>query len=127
MKTVTTTHFKRLIAQAEEARLLGLTKIAESIDSLVVDTRDDKGIHIYASKELEKDVNDALWDAAVRVSDYLGASPDAKAIQAEIDRYAADFIRTMCVLANVKDGVGAYEPTVPGEHREVVALEVSDG
>ena len=66
-------------------------------------------------------------DMMKQMMDTLGASPDAKAIQAEIDRYAADFIRTMCVLANVKDGVGAYEPTVPGEHREVVALEVSDG
>lgn len=132
MVTITRTLYDRLTSQAEEAEKLGFTKLATNLrtqllfihDEMV---RDDSQLYTYSSDELESDVQYYLWDAAVRVADYLGYNLDGEKVQKLIDKFSEELIQEMSLVAGVKDGVGAYEPTVPGEKRTVVAVDVVDG
>lgn len=127
MKPVTKSHLERLVAQRNEAKVLKLTKVASSLDSLVSQLHSTEIEQPYTQAQLQNDVNDALWDAVTRISDYLGSVPDSRVIQAEVDKHAEELFKTICVLANVSDGVGAREERVPGEMRQTIELEVNDG
>lgn len=130
MRSITRTLHERLKAQSEEAKLLKLEKAASGLDSMITkyaeNVRGHNEFYSYAKAELNEDVNKALWDAAIRVVDYLGAPVDAKQIQASVDKMTSDLIDEIMVSAGVEDGVGAYEPTVPGEERQHAIIEVED-
>lgn len=122
-------HLDRLEAQLEEAKLLKLTKVAESLQDQIDKNKDNIRVsanYVYTDGDLRKDINDNLWTAATCISDYLGAVPDARNVQKIIDKLASELFDEVCVAANVPDGVGAYDANVPGEARDFTSIEVSE-
>jgi len=115
---------KRLLAQKEEAQFQGLTKIASEIsskiDEIPVRSETDNQYHKYSYAELSKDVEDLLFNAAVRVQDYFDKTADQQEIRRVIDTFSEDFI---CAMKNKIGGQlsGPFEPSVPGE---IESLEV---
>lgn len=130
MRTITKSAALRFEAQKEEAKLLNEEKIATSIEKSLEKyanaQRNDEDFYVYSQDQLKTDVNQALWDAAIRASDFYGTALDAKKIQESIDKVADIFLDEMRVVSGNLDGVGAYEKLVPGENRTYTALEVDD-
>ena len=115
---------KRLIAQRDEARDVGLSKIASNLDTQISvnPTRDDKEEYVYDYNDLRKDVEASLWDAAVRAQDFYGKVADARDIQDLIESQADEFVS--CIKNATASKLGAYESAVPGE--EATAIEVTE-
>lgn len=128
MRTITETLHKRLVAQSEEAKIQGLTKVASHIDEKVAEAkvRKDDAIYVYSDEEFKKDVEKALWDAALRVADFHNTTFDASEVQNIVDKYSEELISDLRVLANVEHGVGVFEPTIPGEMKAQVILSLED-
>jgi len=128
MRTITENQFNRLVIQAEEAEKQKLTKIATNLTKQVekVSVRPDDASYIYAQSSLSEDVEVSLWDAAIRISDFHNASVDAVEMQGLIETFAKALIKEIEIKANCEHGVGAYEPSVPGEDRETVAIEIEE-
>lgn len=125
-RTITNNFYHRLFAQADEADTLGLNKVGEHLTNIIVKStrRPDNAFYSYAEDQLKFDVEGALWDAVVRIADFHDCQLDAKEIQAAIDEYSDDFIKTIRNKLGAVDGVGAYEPTVAGEERSHTVMEV---
>lgn len=128
-RSISENHLNRLEAQLEEAKLLKLTKVAESlkaqIDKASVRASSSDENYIYTDGDLKRDINNNLWSAAMCIMDYLGNVPDARNVQKIIDKCASELFDDFCVAANVPDGVGAYDVNVPGEARDYTAIEVT--
>jgi len=126
MRTITKNLAMRLEAQAQEADLVGLKKVAGHLNKLVDSnkTRSSEESYVYAPEDLTTDVEGQLWNAVVRIADYYNCSVDADLAQEEIEKLASDLVKAIGRQGGVKHGVGAYEPTVPGEVVERVILEV---
>ena len=123
MRTITKTMKKVLMAQAKEANVQGMTKIAQQIsDQLdVTPTRDKESEYVYEQDDLQQDVEHNLWSAAVRIQDFYGKTVDAKDLHDMIESFAGEFIDN----CRKKSGkiVGAYETSVPGQRDIVVEDE----
>ena len=129
MRTITKTQLERLLAQKSEAETLGLTKLASNIQHQIdknVVFRENNDFYSYASDEMQQDVEKLLWDAVIRVADFYGANIDADKAQQSVEKIASDLIDEIRINTGVLDGVGAYEPNVPGENREHVAIELEE-
>jgi hypothetical protein len=126
MRTVTNTFLKRIEAQREEAKLLKMDKVASNLSHQIehVETRGDDEFYRYSFEELQRDVEQELWAAAMRVQDFYGKTANAAEVQDLIELFASDLINS--VRHKTGKIVGAYEETVPGERREVEAIEIED-
>jgi hypothetical protein len=130
MRTITDSMFRRLEAQAKEAKVLGLNKTAANLEYEVDrhsdHVRENDSLYSYTKDEVNEDVQKHIWDAIVRIADFYGSTVDASSMQDKIEQIASDLIRDVGVNIGIKDGVGAYEPLVPGEHREHISIELKD-
>lgn len=130
MRTITENLFQRLLAQAEEAELQGLTKIAESLtnqielhSSLV---RSDNDFYSYNEEEFRNDLNTQMWSAVIRIADFYGIRGfDASILQDIIEKTADNLVVDLCGGAGINHGVGLHEDMVPGERIE--HIEVTEG
>lgn len=126
MRTVTKTFLKRLEAQKEEANIAKLDKLASEIDEQIKKqaVREDADDYTYSQYDLDKDVTDALWSAAIRIQDYYGKVLDAQQVNEIIESHAAELIESL----RMKTGrlIGIYEPSVPGEIPEKTVIEIED-
>src|SRR5690606_13052247 len=115
MRTITKSNMKRLIAQRDEAKLLGFDKVATSLTEQIgiSNTRDDDAEYHYDYSDLKQEVQASLWDAAMRAQDFYGKLADARDVQQLIEKQAEDFINS--IRHNTNSFVGAYESPVPGE------------
>jgi hypothetical protein len=130
MRTINKTLYSRLIAQAEEAEIQGLTKIADMIldqtEKNAEAIRSDEASYNYSSEELEADVEKCFWDAAVRVADYHDKSFDAKHLESIIKECSRTLLNELRASLQVEHGVGAFESTVPGEVKQRVVIAVEE-
>jgi len=111
----------RLTAQAEEAEYLKLNKVSKNLQNIIKDAsvRENEMLHSFSKDQLENNIENLLWKIALNVSDYFDSTPDAEQVQKLVDLYAAQLFNDFRVLAGSKDGVGAYEPVLPGEDIEI--------
>lgn len=128
MRTINERIYKRLVAQAEEAEVQGLTKVASHLTDQIekVSVRKDDESYTYAESDLQSDVESALWSAAVRFSDFHNIVLNASETQDLIEKFANEILSELRASADVQHGVGAYEPTVPGEARERVVISLNE-
>ena len=128
MRTITEKFAKRLLAQAKEAKLQGLTKVADHVSVMVEahDIRADDASYVYSGDDVQNDVENALWVGAVRAADFFDCSVDAKSMQQVIAKFAEQLIDEVRMNAGISHGVGAYEPSTPGETFERVTIEVDE-
>lgn len=128
MRFITKKMFDRLAAQKEEANTLKLTKLANHLDSHVLnksaEVRSNDESYLYTQGQMRTDVEGALWDATIRVADYFGLPFDALQAQQMIEKIADDLIDEMRVAVGNDSGVGPYDAKTPGETSEHVAFEV---
>jgi hypothetical protein len=118
----------RLKAQAEEAKVQGLTKVAANLEDQIesVELRDDDSFYVYAQEDFESDMEGLLWNAAVRAADFYGCGVDALKVQDIVKRVSKELSDEIRVQGGVVEDVGAYEPVVPGELYERTAIEVEE-
>ena len=118
---------KRLLAQAREATNMGLTKTADLIVSDLEATpeRADEDHYTYSSEELQQDVEQLVYTAAIRVQDYFNKTADAGEVGHLTEAVAQDLIDQVRHAIGGKV-VGSYEPQVPGEVRERTSIEVGE-
>ena len=116
----------RLVAQAEEAEIQGLTKVAEHLTNQIEknDVRPTESFYSYAEHELESDVEAALWDAAIRVVDFHDRPFNAVDIYEEVSRIAKELVTNLRTKIGAIDGVGAFEPDLLGEEKGHVSIEL---
>ena len=132
MRTITENFLYRLVAQAEEAEIQGLTKIAESLTDQVekhgLHVRADDAFYSYNEDDFKKEINSQFWDSIVRIADFYGVKKfDALEVQGLIEQASENLITDLCKKVGVFHGIGAYEESVPGEKVERVAIEVEEG
>lgn len=130
MRTIKKNFFNRLVAQAEEAEIQGLNKVAEALTTQISknasNIRQDKAIYHYAELEFVKDIQEKLWDNIIRTADFYNVHIDALEMQEIVDRYAADMVNEVRNKLGVNHGIGAYEEPVPGEEFQQIKIEISD-
>ena len=126
MKTITEANMKRLIVQRDEAKTVGLEKIASQLSAQIgtVGVRADSEDYVYSKEELHNEVQNSLWDVAIRTQDFYGKFADARVVQDIIEKQAEDFIQNIRVSVGAE--VGAYEPTLPGEVKPVIEVTEDD-
>lgn len=126
MRTITENLLNRLIVQAEEAEVRGLSKLAgnltEQINSSSI--RKDDANYSYSENEFRKDINDQLWSSIVRTADFYGIKRfDAYEMNQLVEKTAEDFVKSIRLHAGITHGVGAYEPSIPGEEKASIEVE----
>jgi len=128
MRTITEKFARRLEAQAKEAKLQGLTKVADHVSKMVDKhkTRDTDSSYTYAKDDLESDVERKVWEGVVRAADFFDCDVDAAEMQKIVTKLAHILVEEVRIKGGVRHGVGAYEPSVPGEARESVMIEITD-
>lgn len=110
--------YRKLVAQAEEAKEQGLTKLAENIME-AVGTEPAKEAEEYSYDQLQGDVKQQLWKAAAHVVRYYGLdSANAVKLDNNILILASEVMEeiehTLGVGSMVK---GPLEPKLPGENK----------
>lgn len=128
MRTIKENLFQRLAAQASEAELQGLAKVAESLtdqlEKLSIHVRPNDEKYSYSREDFLKDVHSQLWGAILRMADFYDIRRlDAAEVQEIIEKKAQDMIDEIKVLAGVQHGVGAWEDPVPGEEKATIEIE----
>lgn len=116
-----------LAAEADEADTIGLTKIAENITRQLEKTasRDSESGYIYTREDFSQDIQDNLWSVVIRTADFHGTHFDSKKAQQLVDFYSDKIVDELRAIANLSPA-GAFEPALPGEKRETVALDLED-
>lgn len=131
MRTITENLFNRLLAQAQEAELQGLSKIAEGLTNQIEKNshlvRKDDSFYLYNEEEFRNDLNSQFWNIIVRAADFYGVRKfDAVVTQELIDKTAQILVEDFCNIVGINHGVGAYEENVPGELTGRVDIEITE-
>ncbi len=128
MRTITENLKERLTAQANEAKLQGLTKTAAHLTGLTEKTtvRKNAESYTYSNEDFESDVENALWSAVVRFADFHNISVDGVIGQNIVEKFAKDLVSELRAKTGTVHGIGAYESNVPGESKQTVILSVEE-
>lgn len=123
--------YERLKAQSDEAETQGLAKVASHLKSTLKDeyntaVRPNNDFYSYSSEQLQQDVEQKLYESIIRIADFFGSTPDMNEMQDAVGRATLSLINEVQNSLGIQDGVGAYEPTLPGEKRHHVVMEVED-
>lgn len=131
MRTIKESLLNRLAAQAAEADLQGLTKVASSLEDQVglhcENVRSNDASYHYASESFQQDLNNQLWAAIVRIADFHDINHfDGDKVQKLVDATAESLVLNLCTQAGVIGGVSPYEDRLPGEKFGRVEIEIKD-
>lgn len=126
-RTIKKSLSNRLLAQAKEAELQGLNKVGLHLKELInnIPKRDNDEMYFYTFANLEKDVENSLWNATLRIADYFDKNVDAAYIQEMIEKLSTTLIEEMRIHTG-SIGIGPHEPGLPGQDLKKVAIEVED-
>jgi len=128
MRTISENLRDRMVAEAEEAETQGLVKVAENLTQQVEKNavRTDDGRYSYSNEDFTNDIEASLWDVVVRTADFHGQHVDAVQAQKVVESVATEMVREIRNAIGVTHGVGAFEPSTPGEIKETVTISVED-
>lgn len=118
VKKLNSVIYNKLLAQAEEAKTQGLTKLASGIlEAIGSHPNDERSEYTY--KQLRDDVHKDLWKVATRLLHYYDVnSLDAEKLDAEILVWAAKMVDGLEDSLGVDSVlVGPLEPKVPGQDK----------
>jgi hypothetical protein len=117
MKKLNTIIYNKLKAQAEEAKEIGLVKLADNIISAIGEDGIENSEE-YSYQELQADANQELWKVASNVIKYYDIkSADAEKIQNVLLNAFAKLEEELQLTLNIESKVGPLEPKVPGENK----------
>jgi hypothetical protein len=128
MRSLTKKLAHRLSAQAREAEIQGLTKVATHLDCAIEKNsiRENDANYTYAEEDFKDNVERNIWLSAVRAMDFYDCHIDAADMQPVIEKLAWILTEEVRIKGGVRHGVGAHEPNVPGERLEKVTIELSE-
>jgi|688.fasta_scaffold1051752_2 hypothetical protein len=107
----------RLLLQAEEARELGMVKLADAIMYVLEKSEPEQAE--YSHDDMSRDIYQGLWELASKVAKYYDVE-DVKVekLSKVIDSLAASFIDDLEEALGVEDQVkGPKEPKLLGESK----------
>jgi hypothetical protein len=112
------TIYNKLLAQAEEAKEQGMTKLAESILEAIGSFPADE-VQEYSYTQLNDDIHRDMWKIASRLMVYYDVtSADAEKVDQAIVSWASKVVTDLEVALSVDSVVkGPLEPPVPGEDK----------
>ncbi len=118
MKKLNSVVYNKLLAQAEEAKTQGLTKLAAGILGAIGAHPNDE-VSEYSYQELQDDIHRDLWKVATRLLHYYDVdSLDAEKLDTEILVWAAKMVDGLEESLGVDSVlVGPLEPKVPGQDK----------
>ena len=127
-RTINEIYRDRLVAEADEADNMRLTKLAENITRQVErqPIRGASESYTYPSDAFEQDVQDALWDVVVRTADFHGSFISSQRAQEIVDHFSQEMVDSIRKAAKITSPVGAYEPRLPGEELASAVIEVEE-
>jgi thermostable 8-oxoguanine DNA glycosylase len=110
--------YRKLVAQAEEAKAQGLTKLASNIMEAIGDEPAEE-LKEYSYTQMENDIHGHLWKVASHVMKYYNVSfADVQKLDKGILLWASELIdeveHSLGVGGSVK---GPLEPKLPGENK----------
>ena len=115
MKKVNEVIYNKLLAQAEEAKETGLTKLANNIFEAIGAYPEDESAE-YSHEELEADISKDLWKAATNFISYYGInSVDVEKLNVVLESFAEKLVEDLKETLDVKNDFGPNEPKVFGE------------
>lgn len=108
--------YKKLLAQAEEAKEQGFIKLADGILDAIGSHPNDE-VEEYTYAQLQDDLHRDLWKVATRLMYYYDLqSIDALKLEQTLSSWAANMLDDLEITLNVDNVVaGATEPKVPGQ------------
>lgn len=108
--------YKKLLAQAEEAKAQGFTKLADGIVNAIGSYPNDESEE-YSYTQLQDDIHRDLWKMATRLMYYYDLqSIDALKLEQTLTSWASDMLDDLEITLNVDSVVaGPSEPKVPGQ------------
>lgn len=120
-RTISKNIFIRLAAEANEADLCGDIKTADNVTKQIQKyasnkVRPDDAEYSYSKDELMEELEEILWDAAVRVLDYYDQTVDTKQIQEIVEFESKNFVES--IENFIHKDIGPNEPKVIGEDEE---------
>lgn len=118
MKKLNQVLYNKLLAQAEEAKTLGLTSLASGICEAIGPYANDEASE-YTYRQLQDDIRRDLWKAATRLMHYYDLeSLDAQKLDRELAVQASKMIEELEQAMGVDSVVvGPLEPKVPGQDK----------
>jgi hypothetical protein len=108
--------YRKLMAQAEEAKEQGLTKLANSIAEAIAEEPEEQ-LKEYSYAQLQDDVHKQLWKAATLMMKYYDLdSTDVQKLDKNITVWASEMLDEMEQTLGVDSMIkGPLEPKLPGE------------
>ena len=117
-----------LTKQAEEADLLGLTKIASQITSQIESFPiRSSGLFFYASKDLEEEIDSRFWSSTIDTLNFHNVSNfDVRELEDFVVTSRNEFLDQLRHKIGCVSPHGAFENSIPGEEKEIVDLEINE-
>lgn len=128
-RTINEIYRDRLVAEADEADNMRMTKLAENITRQIErhPVREANASYTYPSKDFEQDVQDSLWDIVIRAADFHGVFINSEKAQSIVDHFSQEIVDDIRKVASISTPIGSYEPVLPGEVRKTSIIEVEEG
>lgn len=115
MKKLNPVMYNKLLLQAEEAKELGMTKLASSILE-AIGPYPEESPEEYSYAQLQEDMHRGLWKLASQLMVYYDVtSADAEVLDKVIVAWASKMTEELEQTLNISDIKGPREPLLPGE------------
>jgi hypothetical protein len=126
MRTISEIYRDRLVAEADEADKLQLTKLAENITRQVEKNpvREASASYTYPVSDFKQDIQDSLWNLVIRTADFHGMYISSEKAQSIVDYFENEIVDNIRKAAGVSGDIGSYEPKLPGEDSGAVILDI---
>ncbi len=116
MTKLNPTIYRKLVAQAEEARAQGLVKLADNImEAIGEEPTEELGTYSYS--QMENDIQQQIWKIATRVMKYYNLDyADVQKLDKSILLWASEVVDELeHALGTTGRAKGPLEPKLPGE------------
>jgi hypothetical protein len=108
--------YKRLLAQAEEAKELKQTKLADVVLSALGPVFEENAGMTYTQKELDQTLYQNMWKMAVEVISYHDLTKvDIQKVDQAVKLLKSRVIEELEEALKVSGKIGGNEPKVPGQ------------
>ncbi len=115
MRKLNSVIYNKLLAQAEEAKDQGHTKLANSIH-VCIGAYPENEVTEYEYSQLEEDLKMEMWKAAANVINYYGVeSVDAEKMDEALTACANKMLTELEQVLGIENKFGPFEPKVLGQ------------
>ena len=112
----------RLLLQAQEAKEMGLDRLARGMFFALKLAEEDADMPVskYSYEEMQEEIYQELWELVSKVAQYYDVDNiTAEKIDDVLQEMRDNFLEKVEEVLGVEEGsVGALEPEVPGETKE---------